>query len=731
MQFNRAFLDELFLSRDREIFIKIEPLTWDEYKIKEIQGLIISGSLSVDGNSIIRRAINLEMILDTNTYFLPDIADEITVSKKIKISIGLSNNTYYGKFPEQLSQEFKYLGDPIIYFNLGTFVPTQVSLSHTLDNSSISIQAQDKMVLLNGDIAGELGYDTSFVDTLTNQAIAYRDTIIDSVSYFGGIDRSKILVLDIPYYADTLTEVITSNITLYTVPINENTGSRRAFDINSATAYASGSPSVTTEILTTGSVIALQVPLSPQLLGEDAVISVAATNKVTDILEQIKSAIPGQYEYFFDVEGNFIFQEKRNLTGNISQVGVLQDQNNQKYSSNFDGIPYIYDFTEKEIISSYNNSPNWRGIKNDFFVYGKDNILYHVAIDSIPDVPSEFYDFTTITTTATGAIGSYSITVASAAGIVIGSYVRTASSTDLHYATRVAYIDGTTITLDFPLRAGLSSTTIFFDKWNPNSLIDYDQPWQQYIIDLTEYNQQENPGAIENHYYPELIRFFRYDTLENSGIYKKINSIVGYWRNYTTATGAGAFDPAYPRGNPNTWKYFFDIIDDSTTVGKFSINAIGRRVKSYQSDGITILYPASSDYTKKIVVFEDKITNETISQFQDRNEQAIELEYELDADGQEFISVLRSQVPNLDNSNYVYKNDAFSYIKNLLYTHTNFNETVTINSIPLYFLEANNRINLSDENTQILGDHYLQSFSIPLSHDGLMSMTAVKITPEI
>ena len=533
------------------------------------------------------------MVLDTDTYFLPDIANEITISRKIKVSVGLSNNTFYGRFPERLSSEFKYLGDPIIYFNLGTFVPTQVSLSHNIDDSSISLTAQDKMVLLNGDAGGELGYDTEFANTLTDEDLAYRDTIIESVSYFGGVDRSKVIVLDIPYYADTLTEVITSNITLYTL-------NNRSFDFNTATAYASGSPSVTTKTLTSGSVIALQVPLSPKLIGVDGRISISASNKVTDILEQVKSALPGQYEYFFDIEGNFIFQEKRNLTGNISQVGALQDINNSKYASSFDGIPYIYDFTEKELISSYSNSPNFRGIKNDFFVYGKDNLVYHVAIDSIPTVPTEFYGVTTATTTAIGTISEYAITVSNATGIIVGSYVRTTAETELEYGTRVAYIDGNTVTLDFAPRQTFSGTTLFFDKWDETTLVPYKQPWQQYIIDLEEFNLQVNPGLPENRYYPELKKFFQYNTRDNLGIFKKVNSTTGYWRYYTTSTGGGAFDPAFPQGNPNTWRYFFDIIDDSTSVAKFSVNAIGRRVKAFRSDSIQILYPAVSTFTDKV-----------------------------------------------------------------------------------------------------------------------------------
>jgi hypothetical protein len=151
MFYNREFLDELFLNRDRELYIKIILLTWDELKIKEIQGLVLDGSLNIDGNSIIRRSLSLNMALDEDSFYLHETVHDITISRKIQVYIGLKNNTTYGNYPDLVSNDLKYLTDSIIWFNIGIFVPTDVSLKHDIENSSISISAQDKMVLLNGD----------------------------------------------------------------------------------------------------------------------------------------------------------------------------------------------------------------------------------------------------------------------------------------------------------------------------------------------------------------------------------------------------------------------------------------------------------------------------------------------------------------------------------------------------------------------------------------------------
>jgi hypothetical protein len=153
------------------------------------------------------------MALDEDSFYLHQTVHDISISRKIQAFIGLKNNTYYGRFPDSVSNDLKFLSDPIIWFNLGMFVPTDISITHDIENSAISISAQDKMVLLNGDIAGQLGYDIDFVNTITNENLPYQTIIKDSVSYFGGIDSSKVLVLDVPFYAESLTTIPTEDFT--------------------------------------------------------------------------------------------------------------------------------------------------------------------------------------------------------------------------------------------------------------------------------------------------------------------------------------------------------------------------------------------------------------------------------------------------------------------------------------------------------------------------------------
>jgi hypothetical protein len=538
MFYGREFLDELFLNKDRELYVRITLLTWDELKIKEIQGLVVDGSLNVDGNSIIRRSLNLNMALDEDSFYLHETVHSITISRKIQVHIGLKNNTYYGRFPDSVSNDLRFLAEPIIWFNLGVFVPTDVSLVHDIENSSISISAQDKMVLLNGDISGQLGYDIDFINTITQVDLPYRTIIKDAVSYFGGIDESKVLVLDVPFYAESLTTVpsedftyvgsgaagtniinfdisisltnllvgqeliqvfsgeagegaLTASTTVSSISSNSitiskniaqsggiifyaspavflystNVGSygKRTFNISDGSIITSGT--LLSPPIDPGNILPLQFTLSPK--NKETAIEVSSTDNVTTILEKVKSDLLGQYEYFFDVDGNFIFQFLRNLESEFNSSDIFQNDAGNKYLADFSSIPYVYDFSDKEIISSYNNTPNWKGIKNDFYVYGAKNLLYHLAIDSIPKVPSEFYE---------------------------------------------------------KLPSGVWST----------NLVPYNQPWQQYIIDLTEYNTQENPSVPENKYYAELKKYFEYNAEDNTGIYWKLTPTSGLWRSGNT-----------------------------------------------------------------------------------------------------------------------------------------------------------------------------------------------------
>jgi hypothetical protein len=70
-------------------------------------------------------------------------------------------------------------------------------------------------------------------------------------------------------------------------------------------------------------------------------------------------------------------------------------------------------------------------------------------------------------------------------------------------------------------------------------------------------------------------------------------------------------------------------------------------------------------------------------------------------------------------------------VDELLYKHSYCIESATINSIPIYYLEPNCRIQIVDEETKLNGYYTVSKMSIPLTYNGTMSITATKIANEI
>jgi hypothetical protein len=59
-----------------------------------------------------------------------------------------------------------------------------------------------------------------------------------------------------------------------------------------------------------------------------------------------------------------------------------------------------------------------------------------------------------------------------------------------------------------------------------------------------------------------------------------------------------------------------------------------------------------------------------------------------------------------------------------LYQHTNYNETISLSTIPIYHLEPNTRITVKDLSSGIDGDFIIRSISLPLGGKGVMSISA-------
>ena len=86
----------------------------------------------------------------------------------------------------------------------------------------------------------------------------------------------------------------------------------------------------------------------------------------------------GNYEYFFDVDGNFIWQEKKNYLNNSYNPVKITDNNSyiigdENYFVDFsNNTNSIYTFLQGDnLISSYSNTIGYSTIKNDYHIQGE------------------------------------------------------------------------------------------------------------------------------------------------------------------------------------------------------------------------------------------------------------------------------------------------------------------------------------------------------------------------
>jgi hypothetical protein len=100
---------------------------------------------------------------------------------------------------------------------------------------------------------------------------------------------------------------------------------------------------------------------------------------VVSVLDKIKKALSGNFEFYFDEEGNFHFKEVKDYNNDNSsnQASLLIE----KADGNV-----VYSFTDGSLFISCSNNPVYQNIKNDITIWGKtsDNaapVRYHLILD--------------------------------------------------------------------------------------------------------------------------------------------------------------------------------------------------------------------------------------------------------------------------------------------------------------------------------------------------------------
>lgn len=667
------FLKNVNQMHIKEQYAKITILNWNEEPIQEIQGIVTGGSLNIDGKSSMRRTCNLSVFVaeDTNTN-VTDIDHLFSLNKKMYLEIGYLN----------ITNEYKKY--KMLWFPQGLYVMINPSLSHSTDGTNISLTLKDKMCLLNGECGGVIPASTRFdeYETLDEngewviEKPRIAQIIRECVNHFGGEQLSKILISDIDDRIKMVMKWL-GNTPLYLI----GSGNARTFSTNYEDI--GGQKFETYEYGADVGFIYTDFTYPGELIGD-------AGSTVCTILDAIKNTL-GNYEYFYDVDGNFIFREIKNFL-NTSQAKVKIDKlKSEDYIIDQSKGKSVYTFDDSVLISSFANNPQFNMIKNDFIVWGtRENangnivpIRYHLAIDNKPQI-GEIYDvFFYVDPDDNLEKAKVPIKYRNFAELK-----RNDGAAGVFYMTEddkkiYVWADGKYVLVD------IGFTKVQATDWR--SVL--------YLQGV----QSEPLGTDSNYYYTELIN--EWPKLYNLKSKKStINENIVY---------TGDFYKEVIK-TPSDIDYFLDFIDSGAEISKFSISNIGRRSQIITDSKVNCVF--EPDIPDFILIEKGKEDTDTKRK-------------ECEAKGQNYAQV-DSSIFNLLTTGGS-KNSAYNYVRELLYQYTSYNESISIQSVPIYYLEPNTRITVQDKESNIFGDYMISNISIPLDINSTMSISATRALERI
>lgn len=389
-----SFLMDLTKRRNKEIYIKIISLDFStENEIGEIEGLVINGSLSTDGSSSVRRSGSLSIFCNTKLYEKDALARDINyykhffgISKKIDIEIGLSND-FNNKYPD------------LVWFQMGRYILTNATFANNVNGGVIiNINIGDKMNLLNGYCGGTIS-STVEVDKISDidaegkiyeRRASIYEMLLEMINHLGGEELGRILISDLETTTKTGLRIKSDNAKKYYLDKDgENIQIKE---------FIEGESPQGVETFSAGDFIGYR-SIDYTYPTKDYFTLNSGDSVVTG-LDKIKSTL-GNYEYFYDLNGNFRWQEIKNYKNTSKATMDLRNLENKNYLIDRDNGNAFYDFEDSGIIISYNNSPQYSNLKNDFIIWGTRTvgegsekrtfpIQYHLAIDDKPEVPQEF-----------------------------------------------------------------------------------------------------------------------------------------------------------------------------------------------------------------------------------------------------------------------------------------------------------------------------------------------------
>ena len=823
ISYSKDFLEELMQQQHRVIYGKITSLNIQELPIETIEGKITTGSVNIDGASAVRRTCSLSMVAE-NINFSEYLW---SLNTKFKLEVGIENNIDLS-LPK------------IIWFPQGIFVITSFSSSLSASGYTINLSGKDKMCLLNGENGGNLPFEVDFGAFQEKDAdgniriIKYslKDIIREAIHHYGNEPFYNIIIndldnmgrelqeykLDTPLYLirpenDTLQyfqgtlngdmkiwidgqQSQIKNIPQYDVLISsdlESSNEPKSTVFN--LSEMEGAANYCAAKISYGQTLGYTV--TDMVYAGDLIAKAGET--ITSVLDKIKNML-GNYEYFYDLDGRFIFQEQKNYL-NTAWAPLQTTSEGIEYVVDNDRIQF--NFTGNKLITAFNNTPNLSNLKNDYVVWGTRKsstgkelpVHMRYAIDIKPQAyrsitvrDEELIEYnkkynllvtgqnSRLYTTCLDPDISYydynrKMLVLQNMEFKDNNLLQLKDSTDYndnHILTfsdieidDIAVVDWREIiyqmALDYRKYGHLDDFALKVAEKNPDLYFSGKTGYEQYYIDLEgfwrdlynpeiEYVIVTNPQeedlekyyTIEENYikfnttteafngekvykknadgkYERAVMPYddNYDYYYKSIIYHKAHNIVDnviYYQkqsNYYDSFEKRAYWNKKIYEEPETLDFWFDFLDTEGELSKFSVKNIGAREKISNDKDVKSIYYRE---TPQVILYTSGNNKEVLPGF------------------------AGLQVPENYKglfSQSAQGKSAKDAVDTLLYNHAYCIESVSITTIPIYYLEPNKRIYIYDSKSGIEGEYLVSKITIPLTYNGTSSITAVKAVDRI
>lgn len=799
MLYDKEFLLKLDKSKNKTIYARVTALQFNESPIEYIEGRVTGGSINIDGASAVRRTCSLTMVaqdFDYNDYYWG-------LNTKFKLEIGLEN-LVDSTYPD------------IVWFNQGIYLITSFNTSRSTNNFTISISGKDKMCLLNGEVSGSLESSVDFGTieeessdgVWTIRKIPIPEIIRNAVHVYAGEPYWNIVINDLDTYGLELLEyrydvpmylyrrpnsivfdnvIIENNSSVFYVLEEGNYQPKKLkeldynhLDLLVDTLTGSPTPQYVYDKTDDGYIpyIFAKVEygqtagyrVTDLTYAGDLIANVGES--LTSVLDKIKNMLV-EFEYFYDLDGRFVFQKKRSFVNTLWTPMSIDEQGNYVVmESLMTASATAYTFSGGELITAFNNNPNLLNMRNDYSIWGQRTGVSGAAIPvhmryAIDNKPKKYVQITVDDLESKLVIDNYNLKHGTAlTGRSSNEVITYALEGTQVEGERVVYTEWREIIYQMAL-----------DYYKYNILDDFE-------LRLIKANPEYPTGQTGYEpYYIDMQGFWR--QLYNPDLRDKIDKIkavisdikseepeisLSYWTEEVTKLESeiSVLNQKFLDGSITEEEYCVlmgekkrALLDARDKLGMLEtkLEDLISELESLEKDKENYYQEEGDRQYWNRDVFESP---ETINFWFDFLDTPGELQqFNVKTVGSRSKAINDSTVKSIyfrETPSVIFTNDisgedwltGYKYIQvpeanmesmftisaqgksaknrldELIYQHGYCIESATITAIPVYYLEPNTRIYLHDEETNLDGDYIISKITLPLSYNGTMSITATK-----